>query len=95
MSTEIELHIEHLVIEGGYQHDGPAISLAIQQELTRLLTQHGPPPGLSREQVVAAIDGGHISIAGRPATTGQQIAGAVFRGIGSAQQHHHPTNTIG
>jgi hypothetical protein len=45
--------------------------------------------------VVAAIDGGHISIAGRPATTGQQIAGAVFRGIGSAQQHHHPTNTIG
>lgn len=95
MNTQIELHIEHLILEGGNQHDGPAIGFAIRQELTRLLSQHGLAPGLSREQVVTALDGGHISISGRPASTGRQIAGAVFKGIGSAQQHHPPTNTIG
>ncbi|GGA88684.1 hypothetical protein [Puia dinghuensis] len=80
MNTQIELHIEELVVHGVQPHDARAIGLAVERELSLLLTRHGMPQGLTRDRRLGVLDGGVIKSNG-----GREIAGAVFNGMRNAK----------
>ena len=79
----IELHIEELVLHGFQPGDRQRIGLAVQQELTRLFTEQGLPPGLSSGGAVPSLDAGSFNHApnAKPAAVGQQIANSVYTGL--------------
>jgi hypothetical protein len=81
--SEINLHIAELVLHGFAPGDRHRISEAVQQELTRLISEQtislASLKSISRDKV----DGGafHMANAAKPAAVGAQIAGAVLGGI--------------
>ncbi|WP_298734394.1 hypothetical protein [uncultured Chitinophaga sp.] len=79
----IELHIEELVLHGFLPGDRQRIGLAVQQELSRLFTEQGLPPGLSSGGAVPSLDAGSFQHAphATPNVVGQQIANTVFTGL--------------
>jgi hypothetical protein len=79
----INLHIEELVLHGFAPGDRHRISEAVQQELTRLLSEQPISPAFSKSSSMDQIDGGEFRIANpaKPAAIGDQIAGAIHGGI--------------
>lgn len=79
----IELNIEELVLHGFLPGDRRHIGLAVEQELTRLFTERGLPPGLSSGGAVPSLDGGSFNMApgAKPDAVGQQIAQTVYTGF--------------
>jgi hypothetical protein len=79
----IELHIEELVLHGFQPGDRQRIGLAVQQELTRLFTEQGLPPGLSSGGAIPSLDAGSFQHApnAKPPAVGQQIANTVYTGL--------------
>lgn len=82
----INLHIERLIldglpIEGG---DGGALQIAIETELTRLLTHSGITPNLQMGTALPSIRADSIQLTAQSnvAQLGRQIAGSVHNGIG-------------
>ena len=81
--SEINLHIAELVLHGFAPGDRHRISEAVQQELTRLISERpvfsNTRKNISRDHV----DGGNFQMANpaRPNAVGAQIAGAVMGGI--------------
>ena len=89
MSSRIDLHIEHLVVEGlaGARLDGRLFEAAIRAELTRLLGGQAPgawSASLHRDEVLAARP---VSIQPRQDadTFGMQIAHSVHSAIQGEQ----------
>jgi len=83
MKPNIELHIAELVLHGFPPGDRHRIAEAMQQELTRLLTEQGLPPSLQQAGEVPRLDGGAF-IAQRhasPRSVGNQVAHAVYGGL--------------
>ena len=82
----IEVHIDHLVIEGLPVGPDQAdlIRAAIEGELARLLASGGPPTGLTRGGTRPEARGGAISYGtdDTPATLGTRIGRAIHGGIG-------------
>ena len=82
-SQSIHLHIEELVLHGFAPGDRHRISEAVEQELTRLISERpvfcNTRKNISRDHV----DGGNFQMANpaRPNAVGAQIAGAVMGGI--------------
>ena len=81
----INLHIERLIldglpIEGG---DGGSLRIAMETELTRLLTQSGDTPSLQTGTALPSVRADAIQLAAQnsPAQLGRQIAGSVHNGI--------------
>lgn len=83
----IRLHIEELVLHSFDPHDRHAIAGAFQQELSRLLTEQSVNPefsaALSQHSSDSRLDAGafHAGQHGQPKVLGNQIAGAVHRGL--------------
>ena len=81
----INLHIERIVINdsGIDPHRLDELKSAIQSELTRQLQTRGLGSTLLKNQKRKAVDGGLISGSSTlgPKSFGQQIGGAIFRGI--------------
>lgn len=82
----IDLHIERLILEGvplGHSQR-PALQAAIEAELVNLLTADGLAPGLLAGGAMPDMRGGSIQLTGEsdPTHLGQQIAQAVYGGIG-------------
>ena len=79
--SDIHLHIEELVLHGFAPGDRQRIGEAVERELTRLIAAQP----LSQKQNVSMdrVDGGsfHMQINARPASVGEQIAGAIHGGI--------------
>jgi hypothetical protein len=77
------LHIEELVLHGFAPGDRHGIAEAVEQELTRLISERQsfscPTKCISRDQV----DGGNFRMtnSAKPNAVGAQIAGAVLGGI--------------
>jgi hypothetical protein len=94
MSQRIELHIDELVLHGVSPNDADQVGLAIERELTRLLNLHGLPPSLSVDRKLEVMDGGRFATTAhpRPSSMGNNIAGAVFKGMGQAPG---PTSSAG
>ena len=82
----INLHIERLVVDGLplEQRQGPHLQAVIEHELTRLLTDGRLAAQFSSGGTLASVKGGSVQLAERasPAGLGQQIAAAVYDGVG-------------
>jgi hypothetical protein len=82
----INIHIERLILDGlPITHSQrPLVQAAVEAELARLLTNDGLAPGLQTGDMVPRIPGGDIQLTGdnNPNALGQQIAQAVYGGIG-------------
>jgi hypothetical protein len=82
----INVSIERLILEGiSLPHSQrPLIQAAVEAELARLLAADGLAHHLMEGGTLPAIPGGSIQLAsnGNPGTLGQQIAQAVYGGIG-------------
>lgn len=79
MKPNIELHIEELALHGFAPGDRLRIGEAIQQELTRLLTESGLPPSLLEGQELPHLDGG--TFAARQGVSPRAIGGGVARAV--------------
>ena len=86
----INVHIERLILDGlSISHrERPLVQAAVEAELARLLAADGLAPGLTSGGALPHIPGGSIQLTrgGDPGQLGQQIAQAVYRGIGGNGQ---------
>jgi hypothetical protein len=85
MKPDIEIHIEELVLRGFPHGDRHRIAGAIEQELTRLFSDRQDLPRMIEHAGhIEAVDGGQCRIdpGAKPGSIGQQIARAVYKGIG-------------
>lgn len=82
----ITLHIERLVLNGISLLPGerPLLQAAVETELSRLLTSGGLDDALQSGGALYNVRTAGIQLAndGSPARLGEQIAGAVYGGIG-------------
>lgn len=82
---KINLHIERVVLEGVsiQSHQQRHLKAAMESELTRLLSTEPVGPGLQSITSRRAVTGDTISVSDntQPRVLGEQIAGAVHRGI--------------
>ena len=83
----INVHIERLVLHGlpVAPHQGPLVQAAVEAELTRLLLGAGLAPAMqSTGGAVPSVStpGIQLKSDSSPAQIGQQIARAVYGGIG-------------
>jgi hypothetical protein len=84
----INVHIERLILDGLSVSDAqsPIISAAVERELTRLLEAGGLERSLQSGGAWPSVPVRHIQLtAGKPAHLGQQIAAALYEGIGQEQ----------
>jgi hypothetical protein len=84
----INVHIERLILDGLSVSDAqsPIISAALETELTRLLAAGGLERSLQSGGAWPGVPVSNIQLtAGKPAHLGQQIAAAVYGGIGQEQ----------
>lgn len=84
MRTDIELHIEELVLEGFAPGDRHAIGEAVRAELTRLLAEQRAPQFLQHGGETARLDGGKFDLkaGARSEAVGVQVARTVYEGFG-------------
>jgi len=82
---KIRLHIERLVLDGLATSEPRLLHQALEQELRSRLLEGGLSPELRSGGAVPKMNGGAITIGdrNRPAQLGEQIAGAVYSGIGA------------
>ncbi|WP_414569496.1 hypothetical protein [Nostoc sp. CCY 9925] len=82
--TNVELHIEELLLHGFAAKDRDRIGEIIQHELTRLLSEGGLPPSLVQGGEMTRLDGGGFQVAAgaKPEAIGVQIAQSIYGGLG-------------
>jgi hypothetical protein len=81
----INLHIERLILDGAYfgSVQGPAIGAAVEAELGRLLKEGGVESSFEAGGAWANTSAAIVELgSNQPAQLGQQIARAVYQGIG-------------
>jgi hypothetical protein len=86
----VNLHIERLILDGLSvpAGQGPHLAAAMETELARLLATSGLEAGLRSGGAWPSVPAGSIRPAAtKPASLGQQIARAVYRGIGPEPTH--------
>lgn len=83
----INLHIERLVLDGLdiAPEQRPVLQAAVEKELTHLLASGGVSDSLRSGGAFYGLRaaGIHVVSDGSPARLGEQIAGAVYGGIGN------------
>lgn len=82
MKTNIELHIDELVLRNlpGAQRD--RIAAAVEAELQRLLDESGLPPSLAEGGRLPEVQVGDLKVTGaKLGAVGVQIAGEIYKGI--------------
>jgi hypothetical protein len=82
-ATNLELHIEQLVLHGFPPGDRYRISAAVEAELTRLFTEQGVPPSLAKYADSAQVNAGTFNIlpGSKAETIGTQVAEALYGGL--------------
>jgi hypothetical protein len=83
----IEVRIERLILDGFAvaPHRRPVLQAAVEAELARLLAEGGLASAWHSGGAVPRVAADSIQLTGQenPTQIGQQIAGAVYRGIGT------------
>jgi len=77
--TNVELHIEELVLHGFAPEDSHPIAEAMEAELERLFAVSGVPPSLARGGDLAELYGGPF--AAMPDTGANAVGTAVARAV--------------
>jgi hypothetical protein len=80
----VELHIDELVLHGFAPNDRYAIGDAVACELAHVLNEQGVPTSLRSENATDETKGKTFNATheARPPTIGQQIATAIYQGLG-------------
>lgn len=82
----VNLNIERLVLEGFRLRPGEhvLVGAAVEQELSRLLSEGGVSPQLLSGGAVPRLAAGDMRLTGgeSPRQVGQQIAHALYKGMG-------------
>ncbi len=82
----INVHIERLILDGLpiARNQGPLVQVAVEAELARLLAADGLAANLLAGGALAHVQAGSIQLTGEgnPGQLGQQVAQAVYGGIG-------------
>lgn len=82
MSNSITLHIDTLALPGLSPMDAQRAARAFEEELTRLLHDHGLPSG-TRPRDLERIDLGALKVdTGTPDAMGRALARALLRRLG-------------
>jgi hypothetical protein len=81
--TNVELHIEELVLDGFDAADCHRIAEAVEHELARLFVEEDVPPSLSRGKDVGHLDGGAFEVGSGlgPEAVGVRVARAIHGGL--------------
>lgn len=89
----VTIHIEKLVLHGFAPHDRRRIAAAVEQELTRLMSEKGIPRSLRKNLAVEQVSGGAFHANGqvKPQTTGTLIARTVYESL----RHEPSVRTAG
>jgi hypothetical protein len=85
-SPRLKLNIDRLVVDAGGHVDQRALRAAVQQELARLMAEHGAP---ADPAAGGAWRADHRSVAKPGASAseiGAQVARAIYGGIGGQAQ---------
>jgi hypothetical protein len=90
---EINFHIDRLVLEGLplTPSQGAAVQAAIEAELARLISDNGLAPAFTSSLAIPRLAASNIQLSGEknPTRLGQQIAQALFAGIGNEKSKSH------
>jgi len=85
----INIYIERLILDGlPISHSQrPLVQASVEAELARLFAAHGLAPGLRTGGALPSVPGGSIQVASddNAGKLGQQIAQAVYGGIGGGK----------
>lgn len=81
--TNVELHIEELVLHGFAPADRHRVGEAVERELARLLAEEGVPAALAKGFDAQHLDAGsfHVAADSRAEAVGAQVARAVYGGL--------------
>ncbi|HEX6729784.1 MAG TPA: hypothetical protein VF074_07225 [Pyrinomonadaceae bacterium] len=81
--TSIALHIGELVLHGFEPVNRYTIGGAVERELTRLLSEYGPPGTMTQDVDVEHMNFGviHAKPGAKVEATGVQLARAIYRGL--------------
>jgi hypothetical protein len=81
--TNVELHIEELVLHGFASGDSYQIGEAVERELAHLFTEEGTPPLLAQGNEIERLDGGAFEVkpGSKAEAIGAQLARAVYGGL--------------
>jgi hypothetical protein len=83
---KININIERLILDGISipHHQRPLLQSAVEAELARLIVAGGLSPGLMSGGATPGLEAGGMRLPsdGDPARLGQQIARAIYTGIG-------------
>lgn len=82
--SDIELHIEELILHGFAPGDGRRIKAVVETELTRLFAEQGVPSSLRQAGDVTRLDCGSFEVApdASAVTIGTQVAKSLYGGFG-------------
>jgi hypothetical protein len=87
---KITVHIERLVLDGltVTPAERPAMRVAVEKELTRLLARDGLSHQLRSAGALPRVTGGNLRLSqgNKPAQLGRQVARAVHSGIGNGNR---------
>ena len=81
--TNIELHIEELVLHGFAPADRHRIGEMVERELARLFVEEGVPAALASGLEAPRLDAGafHVAANSKAEAVGFQVAQAVYGGL--------------
>jgi hypothetical protein len=91
-NRSVDVHIEELVLRGFALGDRYRIAEAMEQELSRLIADHGVPGSLANGDDLHQVDGGSFQAGPllTPEATGRQVAQALFDGLGFSDTAVNP-----
>jgi hypothetical protein len=83
MNTQLELHIEELMLEGVSPYQAAAIGEIVQQELAYLFEQKGIPHGLKSEAQIHNLSIPQLEVSGNASVgaLGKSIANNLYQGL--------------
>jgi hypothetical protein len=83
MRSNLELHIERIVLDGLADVDRDQLSVAFKQEMERLFLEKGIPPGLRNGGSLAQLNGDALNVghAAKANSIGTQLARSVYGGF--------------
>ena len=84
----IELHIEKLMLHGFSPSVRHRIGEAVEVELTRLFTEQGISPSISKGGEFTRLDGGTFNLAqsSKAEAIGSQVAQSVYKNMSASQK---------
>ena len=79
----INVHIDHLVVEGSENLDKKQIGAAVQSELKRLISDQGLHASLHQSSAIESVAGKPITASTEISARGMgyQIANSIYRGL--------------